>query len=515
MNQVTQSENFTSWNENHQKFLPTVPLEFSKGFQKKRIDHRHHAMDALVIACTTREHINLLNNKHAQSAERFDLNRKLRKFTNVTYTDLKTGKRIEKEVPKDFLKPWENFTKDAKDELDKIVISFKQNLRIINKTTNRYESYKDENGVLRIGKDGKPMKDFIKQTRGDSWAIRKPMHKDTVSGLVSLRKKKEVSLSVALENYNEILDKDLRKEVLKLVKPKYDKKLLTKFFKDRQNKWNDKDISRVEIYFWDNDKVASRVSLDTSFNEKRIIETITDTGIQKILLAHLKNYKNKFDEKGREIAPEIVAFTPEGIEEMNKNIVVLNEGKFHHSILKIRTYEAKGNKFNVGLTGNKKDKFVEAAKGTNLFFAIYQDDIGKRSYETIPLNIVIERQKQGLNSVPEINEKGSKLLFHLSPNDLVYVPTEEEKGNSNSIDFSNLNKRQIERIYKVEKTSGVECYFIRQDIAYLIKQYDAKTKIGELESQNKLQITMSTERLKIAESCIKLKVDRLGNISKA
>ncbi|TRX12151.1 type II CRISPR RNA-guided endonuclease Cas9 [Flavobacterium gawalongense] len=516
MNQLTNSKTFTTWNKNHQKFLPTIPLEFSKGFQKKRIDHRHHAMDALVIACATRDHINFMNNEYAtrkgkSKEEKQNIRYDLR--SNLCFKKYNEGS--DKNYKWIFNKPWDNFTKDTKDELDKIVISFKQNLRVINKTTNKYESYKDENSNLRIGKDGKPKKDFVTQTKGDSWAIRKPIHKDTVSGLVSLRKKKEVSLSVALDNYNEIVDKDLRKEILSLVKLKYDKKLLVKFFKDSQNKWNNKDISRIETYYWENDNVASRVSLDTSFNEKRIVETITDTGIQKILLAHLKNHKNRFDEKGKEIAPETLAFTPEGIDEMNKNIVELNNGKSHQPILKVRTYEPKGNKFKVGQTGNKKDKFVEAAKGTNLFFAIYQDENGKKSYETIPLNIIIERQKQGLDSVPETNDKGNSLLFYLSPNDLVYVPTEDEKENINRIDFENLNKEQFKRIYKVEKTSGVECYFIRQDIAYLIKQYDAKTKIGELESQNKLQTTMSNDRLKISESCIKLKINRLGSISKA
>lgn len=77
-----------------------------------------------------------------------------------------------------------------------------------------------------------------------------------------------------------------------------------------------------------------------------------------------------------------------------------------------------------------------------------------------------------------------------------------------------MSKEQIKRIYKVEKTSGVECYFIRQDIAYLVKQYDAKTKIGELESQNKLQVTMTEDRMKISEFCLKINCDRLGNISK-
>src|SRR5690606_25225549 len=104
----------------------------------------------------------------------------------------------------------------------------------------------------------------------------------------------------------------------------------------------------------------------------------------------------------------------------------LNVGKQHKPIYKARTSEPRGNKFPVGQTGNKKHKFVEAAKGTNLFFAIYETASNKRVYETIPLNVVIERQKQGLLPVPEENGQGSKLLFYLSPNDLVYVPTEEE-----------------------------------------------------------------------------------------
>src|SRR5690606_7643062 len=99
---------------------------------------------------------------------------------------------------------------------------------------------------------------------------------------------------------------------------------------------------------------ASRVSLDTAFNEKKI-ESITDTGIQKILLNHLNNYLGQKDVKGKEISPELLAFSPEGIEEMNKDIIALNGGQFHQPILKVRTYELKGSRFNVGQTGNKED----------------------------------------------------------------------------------------------------------------------------------------------------------------
>lgn len=36
---------------------------------------------------------------------------------------------------------------------------------------------------------------------------------------------------------------------------------------------------------------------------------------------------------------------------------------------------------------------------------------------TVPLDVAIEREKQGLIPVPDRNDKGDKLLFWLSPND--------------------------------------------------------------------------------------------------
>lgn len=452
MNQITNSTAFTAWNTNHQKYLPTVPLEFSKGFQKKRIDHRHHALDALVVACATRDHVNLLNNQQAKSENsRYDLQNKLR---NKDKWKDKDGKERDKFT--EFKKPWKDFTIDAKNEMEKIVVSFKQNLRVINKTTNRYESYKDENGNIRLGKDGKPKKGFISQSRGDSWAIRKPMHKDTVSGLVYLPR-------------------------IKVAKGK----ILT----------------------------ATRKSIDTSFDIKAI-ESITDTGIQKIL----KNYL-AFKGNNQELA-----FSPEGLEEMNKNIRQFNDGKDHHPIYKARIFEM-GSKFQLGYTGNKKSKYVEAAKGTNLFFAIYEDENGKRSYDTIPLNIVIERQKQGLCPVPEKNEKNNKLLFYLSPNDLVYVPTEEERETSSLIDFCNLMKEQKSRIYKFTDGSGVMANFIPARIASVLfnvnkeKQnklgvsFPIQNEIGVGSQGSKNENSITGEQIK--SICIKLKVDRLGNISKA
>ncbi len=511
LNTITNSTAFTAFNEKYQKHLPTVPIELSKGFQKKRIDHRHHAMDALVVACATRDHVNLLNNQHAKSDKRFDLNRKLRKFEKVSYYDNKKKAQIEKEVPKDFLKPWENFTVDARNVLEKVVISFKQNLRVINKTTNKSERWVEKNGIKT--------KEMVSQTKGDSWAIRKPMHQETVAGLIKLRKQKNVNLNSAIDNVESIVEKTLRKQIIKLKKEGLDKKKIVKFFKELDNKWEEKDVSNISIYFWEIDEngeginAASRVSLNDSFNEKKIKEEVADLAIQKILLNHLNNYKNILDEKGKEIAAELLAFSPEGIEEMNKNIVKLNNGKFHQPILKLRTYELKGNKFNVGQTGNKNDKFVIAAKGTNLFFAIYEDEKGKRNFETIPLNEVIEYQKSRatlsnvaqkvIHKIPVKRENG-KFLFSLSPNDLVYMLTVEEKENLNLIDFSKLDKMQAERIYKIVSFSGNRLSAIPNNIAVSI--------VDKLEFTIKNKMEFTIEKKSIKDNCIKLSIDRLGNI---
>ena len=64
-------------------------------------------------------------------------------------------------------------------------------------------------------------------------------------------------------------------------------------------------------------------------------------------------------------------------------------------------------------------------------------------------------------------------------------------------------------------STGSECHFIQANIASLIKSYDSTTKIGELGSLNKLEVSMNVKAIRIKEVCIKLKVDRLGNISKA
>lgn len=97
-------------------FCQPCLLSFPKDFQKKRdYDHRHHAMDALVIACATRNHVNLLNNQSAKSdTKRYDLKKETDEIWESCLQSNANRRENWKRSSKQFLKPWENFTFEAK-----------------------------------------------------------------------------------------------------------------------------------------------------------------------------------------------------------------------------------------------------------------------------------------------------------------------------------------------------------------------------------------------------------------
>ena len=489
LNQMQNTHIFTAKTANGH-IIPNMPLELRKGFEKKRIDHRHHAMDAIVIAFTTRNHVNLLSNESALEKDekaRYDLQMILRK--REIWRD-NNGKEHTKFT--DFIAPYEGFQKDVKNVLENIIVSFKQNLRVINKSNNR---------SLRFV-DGK--KKAVKQTEGDNWAIRKSLHKATVFGEVNFQRIKTANLAYALQHIDDVVEKDLRIKLRELVSAGKDEKQIKKYFASEPDVWADINLKKIEMYYFTKDTnehyYAVRTALSEDFTEEYIRNKVTDKGIQKILLAHLESCGGKPD----------LAFSPDGIDRMNRNIRELNNGVPHKPIKKVRVYE-KAEKFAVGQIGAKSKKFVEADKGTNLFFAIYvsQNDEGKklRSYVTLPLKAVIDCQKNGKKEWRSLMDtwvrqnalvkEGAQLLYILSPGDLVYVPTEEELLNGQC-------SMRKERIYKFVSSSGTDAYFNMISVAAPILDKKEFTQL------NKISRAITGELIK--EICIPIKVDRLGNI---
>ncbi|MDH7606057.1 MAG: hypothetical protein QHH13_14245, partial [Melioribacter sp.] len=505
----------------------------------KRLDHRHHALDAIVIAATTREHIRYLNTLNAA-----DSNEEIKKY----YLTL-CKRKI-----RDFKLPWENFIKDAKDALESCIISYKESKPIVTKPYNKYEKWVIENG--------KPVKKICHQLRngGGRWlAIRRSMFKQPL-GIVWLKRIKPVSIKEALRiqtQWNEIKDDpqlkknkpyvyddyaqkylDVVVEQLNLSSQNFDQKNneIDKWIKsisvkvntninDRDGRTRTKTIYNFDGVIYEKIEIAEFIQYKTKrikispenmkdysiekmiknipyfefiseeqfneFNEEQQ-EIIKNAGIcignkkmnpvNFVLLLHIVKYNNRPAE----------AFNNEGIDNLNE-LAIKKIGKSIKSITR--------------LDGEVNDEDIfrkavyETDKGANIYFIMYENVKTKEREYLLPSPSIsvlkaIEKKNKINDIAPE--KEGSKRIV-LSPGDLVYVPTTEEieeiKKNNTSIEDLLKNKAMKdinERIYQVRKFTKEHCYFIKYNIAELILPYSEinNEKIGELGSQNLSEYTI-------------------------
>ncbi|WKS94366.1 type II CRISPR RNA-guided endonuclease Cas9 [Riemerella columbina] len=516
LNELNNNNLFGAWDPVLNRFILKVPQKDAKDFSVKRIDHRHHALDALIIACTTKGHIEYIT--HLETARKSPLVSRFRKMETQIKKDPISNETKKISVAKEFLKPWDKFTTDAYEKLRKIIISFKQNNRIINRTNNYYQKWERQaSGEYKKtwkrqgAEEGKEKKNF---------AVRKSMHKESTFGQIKIKriKKGQVSLNTALQDWTMIVDDTLRKSIGKIVKKHNGnipavKNELKNHPITQQTKFTI--YEEVDVY-------ASRKKLDDSFTQKQL-NSVTDSGIQTILQNHVNQYLN---DKGE--LDFATAFSPEGIKAMNDSIQTLNINKKnksrpHQPIYSVRIYEESDKKFSIGETFNKDKKYAEADKGTNLFYAIYwNDESNRRTYETVPLYEVIEHQKQ-CSELPlnqklplQTNPEKGQFLFSLSPNDLVYIPTKEEREMPQSVDFQNLTKEQHDRIYRFVSCTENTAYFVPMPNAKEIIKNENGTnnKSERVQLQHLDELDSNGKPLMIKDVCWKIEVNRVGNITK-
>ncbi|HEC43201.1 MAG TPA: CRISPR-associated protein Csn1, partial [Bacteroides sp.] len=226
LNIINGSQEFGYWDKAINSYRCSVPDDEKKGFSYKRIDHRHHALDALIVACTNRRHIQYLNALNAESV-------------NYALRDSLLVKSSQGHHTKSMLLPWNGFPVDALTALKTTLVSFKHNTRVINKTNNKTWQWVSRNGELK--------KELVPQTKGDNWAIRKPLHKETVNALVRIRLKKEVPFSNGLKDWKNLEDKGLKKKIRSLYKEGKDEKIIFQYFKQNPYMKNGKPVERLVI----------------------------------------------------------------------------------------------------------------------------------------------------------------------------------------------------------------------------------------------------------------------------
>jgi CRISPR/Cas system Type II protein with McrA/HNH and RuvC-like nuclease domain len=445
-----------------------------KGWSK-RIDHRHHALDALIVACTEPKHIKRLNDLNKEIQSWLDKNRQkyipdfegnsdelLDAILNLEERErTKIFSEIEKFRAVDM--PWTGFPEEAEQALNSIIVSQKPKDKLLIQREERKD------------KTGKIVKTDKLQIK-----IRSQLHESTIYGK-----------SQGVEAY------------------------------------------RIPL-----SKLAGK-----QFATEKTIEKVTNPFLREELTKHLKSYKSKEE-----------AFSAEGILELNKKLEdkvrnkewkrkgktkKIGEKASHTPINSIKVFyrdpsKIKKKKGEVEIQDtlqklDRKKSFNDSLyvkTGDNYLFAVLEKN-GKRIFDVLTLfdaanllrsKFVETQDKSALNKELIFKKyfelenevtKGAKLLFTLKQGDYVYLPNTEEYIDSKlvngDLNFFQDKKSIRQNIYVVTKFSGKEIYFIKNYIAQPI------LKGVEFGSQNAVQVFNG---LSIKEFCVKVELDRLGNVVK-
>lgn len=480
---------------------------FAKDY--KRIDHRHHALDALVIACTSRSHIKYLNSLNSLSNNKKDI-AKYGEWAKWKYL-LNKKKQLENQESgmTEFGVPWERFYLDARDSLESIIVSHKPTSKLISKTINKYYKWIE----IEAGKwEKKAVYQTAPKDDDKYWvAVRQSLFALPLGTVTQAEYRKNLDLKKVVQaqiafNIREkfewntedwrVAKKEIRKRLNEILfKLNNEEKIIIKYLNDNPLKDDDGNlIEKIDLLRFV--KYASkRRTIDDKFTED-VIKKMPNSDLENnwltnLLKQHLIEYKNL----------PTLAFKGEGLEQLYK--------KAPYPINKVTVMDGEA-KNKIAL----HNYLLEGAAGVNQYFLI---EISKqldkktgiekpvRKYSTPDFLDCINRLAKGL---PIHDEHPNTKYIVLSPGDMVYVPELEEIHSQ--IDWSNKNKI-ANRVYIMRSSGETNCYFLSANIATLISQYDSKTKKGEFESINKSEKTNDGRQV-IKENFIKLKIDRLGNV---
>ncbi len=194
--------------------------------KKNRDDHRHHAIDALVIALSKQSYFQQLSAYNAQREAKYK------------------GLQFDKEQL-NFPEPWLNFHSSAKKEAEKILVSHRQNRNVLTQVRKR------------IVKNGKSFTSV-----GD--AVRGELHKEFVYGKrkaphetkTGYHKRKKVS-ELKDNQLKKIVDLEIRKIIINARKAeaKFNKEiaLLEKQKKDKRTSDEEVEVLTNQIIFLENE----------------------------------------------------------------------------------------------------------------------------------------------------------------------------------------------------------------------------------------------------------------------
>jgi CRISPR-associated endonuclease Csn1 len=441
----------------------------------KRIDHRHHALDAIIIACTTYSMVNQLNR------------------LNALYGQLeKEGKRA-----RHFPLPFTGFYARLKDVLANMVVSIKCTDKLATKALNR---------ITKLDPETQRYYNAKQESKG--WAVRGPLHDEQPLGQITRQEKMpvakvldKIALNPTLLNETDknkrFFAVDWQRETIKKNLALYRgdvakmKKNLSKM-----PVINDYGLAITHVTVFNSYYSRTR-SLDAGFSLEQA-SNIIDVKLKNDVLNFLKQWDN--DPKK--------AFTSDNLLFWNskREVPIYRIACF---VDKVKVGESESRKRHSDMHGKDYNKFVSTSSG-NYGIVIEQNiATSKRTAKAISFYDAVRMK---VLDIPLIQKNDGLISFLLRINSLVYVPLPEE----NLHDLKNIGVNgNIGRFYRVVQLSGNRCYFIPAFISKAMK-FNVETlgiEIQEYKSQSSTEFHGDdSDRLKIINCCFPVQIDRLGKI---
>lgn len=452
----------------------------------KRNDHRHHAMDALTVAFTKRNHVQYLNNLNARSDKSGSIYGIEQK---ELYRDKNNKLRFKPPIPID------DFRAEAKKQLNNTLISFKANNKVVTKNKNKFKVKGGEKTKIELTPRGQ-------------------LHMETVYGSIKQYVTEDVKVggTLNIETINKVAKRNIREALLKR---------LAEFDNDPKKAFTGKNsIEKNPIYIDKHqsykipDKVKI-VSQETVYTIRKDItpdlkiDKVIDPKTKTILEERLKEYKN--DAK--------LAFS-----NLTENPIWLNKEK-GISIKRVTITgvsnavslrEKKDLNGHFILDKNEKRIAVDFVNtGNNHHLAVYKDENGQLQDNVVSFYETVERVNQELPIIDKSynQERGWKFLFTMKQNECFVFPNDKTGFNPQEIDFLDSENYHLisPNLFRVQKFSKLQYgnSFVRE---YVFRHHLETTLKDEKELKD---ITFKNiKSLPFFEKIVKVRINHLGKIIK-
>lgn len=441
----------------------------------KRNDHRHHAMDAITIALTKPEHIQILNNLNARSDKDSVFFQMLQKETVVI-----GNKRIfTPPMPLDTLRG------EVKRALNDTLISIKAKNKVV---TNNINKTKTKNGYQRT----------------TELTPRGPLHKEQVYGQ-----------RFRYETFEVTVNAKMTKEVIANVASKRLREALfirlNEFDGDPKKAFTGKNALDKNPIYLDSlhtEKVPQKVKCTHLAPYYCIRKDIgPDLSIDKIIDTKVRS---RIEERISEYGGNAKA----ALSNLDTNPIWLNDAK----TIPIKRVTI-GENFDLCAIHNKKDKngqiILDADGNTipsdfvnlrnNHHVALYLDAEGKVQESIVPFFEALNRVNQGLPVVDRMfhSDLGWEFLYSMKVNEMFVFPDEANGFYPQEIDLLNPANASLisPHLYRVQKLSSKDYYF----------RHHQETSIENDKALRDItwKRVLSTQSMK---DVVKVRIDHLGRI---